>query len=110
MQFNVAFVAAALLASASPAMSATITFFTGAGCTGSTIGGSLTVSGTQCVFLTNSGSGQVDQLFWCHQSNPVLLVWRSARQVHQWRELGAWRGLWMRNCACRFNFESVLVS
>jgi hypothetical protein len=58
MQFNVAFVTAALLASASPAMSATITFFTGAGCTGSTVGGSLTVSGTECVFLTNGGSGK----------------------------------------------------
>ncbi|KAJ7095524.1 hypothetical protein C8R44DRAFT_989466 [Mycena epipterygia] len=37
MQFNVVLIATALLVSASPVMSATITFFNGAGCTGSVI-------------------------------------------------------------------------
>ena len=54
MQFNVAFVATALLVSASPAMSATFTFFEGADCTGSSIG-SITGGSADCYYLTNGG-------------------------------------------------------
>ncbi|KAF8883651.1 hypothetical protein CPB84DRAFT_1750632 [Gymnopilus junonius] len=50
MQFNVVFVATALLASASLAMSATITLFSGAGCSGSS-GGSFGVPSGECLSL-----------------------------------------------------------
>jgi hypothetical protein len=57
MQFNVVFIATALLSSASLAMSAEITFFTGAGCSGSVIGSTPAGAGV-CAFLTNGGSGK----------------------------------------------------
>jgi hypothetical protein len=54
MQFNIVFIATALLASASLAMSATITGFAGAGCTG-TQGESFDVPSGEC-FTLGSGS------------------------------------------------------
>ncbi|THU84375.1 hypothetical protein K435DRAFT_870323 [Dendrothele bispora CBS 962.96] len=59
MQLNrdFVFVATALLALASPAMSATIQFFAGADCTGSSIG-TITAGSGECVFLTNGGSAR----------------------------------------------------
>ncbi|KAF8956895.1 hypothetical protein BDZ97DRAFT_1849282 [Flammula alnicola] len=54
MQFNVVFIATALLASASLAMSATVTGFAGAGCTG-TKGQSFQVPSGEC-FSLGSGS------------------------------------------------------
>ena len=50
MQFNIIFIATALLASASLAMSATITGFAGADCTG-TKGESFAVSSRECFSL-----------------------------------------------------------
>jgi hypothetical protein len=59
MQFNAAFLATALLAYASSAMSAEITFFEGADCTGSIIGGTgISVNPGSCAFLTDNGSGK----------------------------------------------------
>ena len=57
MQFNVAFVVTALLLSASPAMSATFTFWEGAGCGGSSLG-SISGGSNECYFLTNGGSSK----------------------------------------------------
>ena len=54
MQFNIVFIATALLASASLAMSATITGFAGAGCTG-TKGESFNVPSREC-FTLGGGS------------------------------------------------------
>ncbi|KAL0057604.1 hypothetical protein AAF712_015752, partial [Marasmius tenuissimus] len=58
MQFKLAFITTALLASASPAMSATLKWYSGAGCTGSVIGTSNGASSGQCIFLTNGGSAK----------------------------------------------------
>ncbi|KAF8873667.1 hypothetical protein CPB84DRAFT_1798202 [Gymnopilus junonius] len=58
MQFNVVFIATALLASASLAMSATVTLFAGAGCTGSNEG-SFSVPSGECLSL---GSGSVKSI------------------------------------------------
>ncbi|THU77658.1 hypothetical protein K435DRAFT_877571 [Dendrothele bispora CBS 962.96] len=58
MQLNFVFVATALLASASPAMSATLQWFSGADCTGSIIGTSNGASSNECIFLTNGGSAK----------------------------------------------------
>ena len=55
MQFNVAFVATALLVSAAPAMSVGITFFAGAGCTGSVIASGNFGDNTCVTFGGNSG-------------------------------------------------------
>ena len=57
MHFNIAFVTTALLVFVSPAMSATFTFFDGAGCTGGNQG---TISGgsADCYYLTNGGSSK----------------------------------------------------
>ncbi|KAK7464995.1 hypothetical protein VKT23_006204 [Stygiomarasmius scandens] len=52
MQFNFVFVAVALLASASPAMSATLKWFAGAGCTGTVIATSNGASSNQCISVT----------------------------------------------------------
>ncbi|KAF5347661.1 hypothetical protein D9758_014851 [Tetrapyrgos nigripes] len=56
MQFNFAFVAVALLASASPAMSATLQWYAGAGCTGTVVATSNGASSGQCIWLTQGGS------------------------------------------------------
>ncbi|KAF8887883.1 hypothetical protein CPB84DRAFT_1964350 [Gymnopilus junonius] len=53
MQFNIVFVATALLASASLAMSATITLFAGASCTGANEG-SFSVPSGECLSLGSS--------------------------------------------------------
>ncbi|KAJ8083634.1 hypothetical protein PM082_009509 [Marasmius tenuissimus] len=58
MQFKPAFVATALLACASPAMSATLQWFSGAGCTGSIIGTSNGATSGECIWLTNGGSAR----------------------------------------------------
>ena len=58
MQFNVAFIATALLASASLAMSATITLFSGADCNGPQEG-SFEVPSRECLSL---GSGSVKSI------------------------------------------------
>ncbi|KAF8882333.1 hypothetical protein CPB84DRAFT_1750952 [Gymnopilus junonius] len=58
MQFNVAFITTALLASASLAMSATITLFAGAGCTGANEG-TFSVPSRECLTL---GSGSVKSI------------------------------------------------
>ena len=59
MQFNVAFVAAALLSSASLAMSATVTGFAGADCSGSVEFGPVGVSTNECLTL---GGGSVKSI------------------------------------------------
>ncbi|KAJ7480793.1 hypothetical protein FB451DRAFT_1365190 [Mycena latifolia] len=53
MQFNVVFIATVLLASAAPALSATITAFAGAGCTGSIIPLNSTAVAGSCIIFTN---------------------------------------------------------
>ncbi|KAK7455828.1 hypothetical protein VKT23_010862 [Stygiomarasmius scandens] len=58
MQLNFIFVSTALLALASPAMSATLLWFSGADCTGSLIATSNGASSGQCIFLTNGGSAK----------------------------------------------------
>ncbi|THU82869.1 hypothetical protein K435DRAFT_971799 [Dendrothele bispora CBS 962.96] len=60
MQLNFVFVATALLALASPAMSATLQWFSGADCTGSVIATSNGVSSESglCIFLPNGGSAK----------------------------------------------------
>ena len=59
MQLNAALLATVLLACASSVMSAEITFFEGADCTGSIIGGTgISVGTNVCAFLTNGGSGK----------------------------------------------------
>ncbi|PPQ97488.1 hypothetical protein CVT26_002717 [Gymnopilus dilepis] len=58
MQFNVVFIATALLASASLALSATVTLFAGAGCTGAQEG-SFNVPSGECLSL---GSGSVKSM------------------------------------------------
>ncbi|THU76130.1 hypothetical protein K435DRAFT_879665 [Dendrothele bispora CBS 962.96] len=58
MQLNFVFVATALLASASPAMSATLQWFSGADCTDSIIGTSNGASSNERIFLTNGGSAK----------------------------------------------------
>lgn len=57
MQFNVAFIATALLASASLAMSSTITSFAGADCTGSIVTENFNVGSDVCLTL-GSGSAK----------------------------------------------------
>ena len=54
MQFRVLFTTVALVTAAN---AATVTFFTGAGCTGSVVG-SLSAGSGECVFITNGGSGR----------------------------------------------------
>ncbi|KAJ6465286.1 hypothetical protein C8R45DRAFT_939505 [Mycena sanguinolenta] len=56
MQFNVVFIATALIASASLAMSATVTGWSGAGCTGSA-GESFSVPSGEC-FTLGGGSAK----------------------------------------------------
>ncbi|KAK7444837.1 hypothetical protein VKT23_015155 [Stygiomarasmius scandens] len=51
MQFNFVFVAVALLASASPAVSSTVKWFKGADCTGRLIETSLNAQDSKCVSL-----------------------------------------------------------
>jgi hypothetical protein len=58
MQFKFAFITTALLVSASPAMSATLQWFDGAGCTGSVIATSYNAGGGECIWLTNGGSAR----------------------------------------------------
>ncbi|KAJ7695837.1 hypothetical protein B0H14DRAFT_3529956 [Mycena olivaceomarginata] len=50
MQFNVAFIAAALLTSASPALSASFTFFAGADCGGAVVT-TASGNGPECITL-----------------------------------------------------------
>jgi hypothetical protein len=57
MQFKFSFITIALLVSASPAMSATVEFFDGSGCTGSVIG-TADAGGGECVFVINGGSAR----------------------------------------------------
>ncbi|KAJ7919484.1 hypothetical protein B0H13DRAFT_1868575 [Mycena leptocephala] len=64
MQFNIIFVATALLVSASSAMSTKLNFFSGAGCTGKVIDVSTGSKPRDYVLLTN----QVHELFWCPAS------------------------------------------
>ncbi|KAJ6555953.1 hypothetical protein B0H19DRAFT_1071097 [Mycena capillaripes] len=56
MQFNVAFIATALLACASSAMAVKFTFHEGADCNGKVIGVSTGSKPGDCVFFTNGGS------------------------------------------------------
>ncbi|KAF8872683.1 hypothetical protein CPB85DRAFT_1260729 [Mucidula mucida] len=60
MQFNIAFIASALLvAAAAPgALGADFVWFSGANCGGSVIARSPGVSAGSCVFLTNGGSAK----------------------------------------------------
>jgi hypothetical protein len=58
MQFKFAFITAALLVSASPAMSATLQWFDGADCTGSNIATSDNAQTVSCIWLTNGGSAR----------------------------------------------------
>ncbi|KAJ7457306.1 hypothetical protein FB451DRAFT_1556318 [Mycena latifolia] len=58
MHFNAVFIATALLASAAPALSATITAFAGAGCTGAITSVDSNAAAGQCVFFTNGGSAK----------------------------------------------------
>ncbi|KAJ7657594.1 hypothetical protein B0H17DRAFT_1097638 [Mycena rosella] len=58
MQFNIVFIATALLVSASPAMSATITAFAGAGCTGSITAVDNSAGAGQCIYFTGGGSAK----------------------------------------------------
>ncbi|KAF9456288.1 hypothetical protein BDZ94DRAFT_1276065 [Collybia nuda] len=51
MQFNVALLAAALVVSASPALSATVVFFSGADCTGQNIGQRTDLGPNVCLTL-----------------------------------------------------------
>ncbi|KAJ7480785.1 hypothetical protein FB451DRAFT_1238439, partial [Mycena latifolia] len=58
MHFNAVFIAPALLTSAAPALSATITAFAGAGCTGSITAADSNAVAGQCIFFTNGGSAK----------------------------------------------------
>ncbi|KAJ7604203.1 hypothetical protein B0H17DRAFT_1222274 [Mycena rosella] len=58
MQFNVVFIATALLVSASPAMSATLVFFNGANCGGSVIATSTGSTPGECILLSGGGSAK----------------------------------------------------
>jgi hypothetical protein len=58
MQFNIGFIAAALLVAASPAMGATFIFFEGADCTGSKISVADNVPPLDCIHLPNGGSAK----------------------------------------------------
>ncbi|KAJ7094896.1 hypothetical protein C8R43DRAFT_1049432 [Mycena crocata] len=58
MQFNIAFIASALLVAAAPALGANFVWFSGANCGGSVIASSPGVSAGDCVFLTNGGSAK----------------------------------------------------
>ncbi|KAJ6557533.1 hypothetical protein B0H19DRAFT_1070186 [Mycena capillaripes] len=58
MQFNVVFIATALVVSASPAMSATLDWFSGASCGGSVIAVSNGATSGECIFLANGGSAK----------------------------------------------------
>jgi hypothetical protein len=57
MQLKFAFITTALLVSASPAMSAIVEFFEGAGCTGSVIG-TANGGGGECIWVINGGSAR----------------------------------------------------
>jgi hypothetical protein len=58
MQFNVAFIASALLVAAAPAMAADFVWFDGAGCAGNVVARSPGVNPGVCVWLTNGGSSK----------------------------------------------------
>lgn len=58
MHFNVAFVAAALLVSASPAMSITLVFYSGADCSGGVITTSTGSAPGECVGISGGGSAK----------------------------------------------------
>ncbi|PPQ85521.1 hypothetical protein CVT25_006563 [Psilocybe cyanescens] len=58
MQFNIVFITTALLASASVAMSATITFFAGADCTGAQ-GPATNVPSGECLTLASNSAKSV---------------------------------------------------
>ncbi|KAF8186502.1 hypothetical protein K438DRAFT_1973309 [Mycena galopus ATCC 62051] len=58
MQFNVAFIASALLVAVAPVLGADFVWFSGADCSGSVIGKSPDVSAGECVSLTNGGSAK----------------------------------------------------
>ncbi|KAJ7085510.1 hypothetical protein B0H15DRAFT_847095, partial [Mycena belliarum] len=58
MQLHVAFIASAVLAAAAPTMAATLTFFQGADCTGSSLPISTGSQPGDCVFLTQGGSAR----------------------------------------------------
>ncbi|KAJ7330500.1 hypothetical protein DFH08DRAFT_815404 [Mycena albidolilacea] len=58
MPFNIAFIVTALLVFASPAMSAKITAFAGAGCTGKITSVNNNAAAGQCVFFTEGGSAK----------------------------------------------------
>ncbi|KAF7368029.1 Membrane metallo-endopeptidase-like 1 [Mycena sanguinolenta] len=58
MQFNVAFIASALLVAAAPVLGADFVWFAGADCTGSVIATSPGVVPNECVWLTNGGSAK----------------------------------------------------
>ncbi|KJA17394.1 hypothetical protein HYPSUDRAFT_57738 [Hypholoma sublateritium FD-334 SS-4] len=67
MQFNVAFIATSLFASASLAMSATVTGFTGAGCTGD-VGESFDIPTGFCFTL---GHGSVKSISYSGVPNEI---------------------------------------
>ncbi|KAF8344440.1 hypothetical protein F5887DRAFT_971201 [Amanita rubescens] len=58
MQFKFAFITTALVVSASPAMSATLQWFSGSGCSGSLIATSDNAQSVSCIWLTNGGSAR----------------------------------------------------
>ena len=58
MQYKFAFITTALLVSASPAMSATLKWYDGAGCGGSLIGISENAQSVSCIWPTNGGSAR----------------------------------------------------
>ncbi|KAJ7034217.1 hypothetical protein C8F04DRAFT_1260225 [Mycena alexandri] len=58
MHFNIGLVAAALLVSASPAMSATFRFYNGADCQGGAFSVADNVPPRDCIFFPNGGSAK----------------------------------------------------
>ncbi|KAJ7759993.1 hypothetical protein B0H16DRAFT_1533292 [Mycena metata] len=58
MQFNIGFIAAALLVAASPAMGATFIFYAGADCTGAKVSVADNVPPLDCIFIPNGGSAK----------------------------------------------------
>ncbi|KAJ7627385.1 hypothetical protein FB45DRAFT_1029730 [Roridomyces roridus] len=58
MQFNLAFIASAVLVAASPVLGANFVWFSGAGCTGSVVASESNVPANDCVGLANGGSAK----------------------------------------------------
>ncbi|KAF9462330.1 hypothetical protein BDZ94DRAFT_1261613 [Collybia nuda] len=69
MQFNVALLATALLVSASPALSAVVTFFAGSGCTGQVVGQSTDLPPNDCL---TAGSGSARSIGYSGVPNEIF--------------------------------------